>query len=341
MHDRPTLFVRVTDTDGVNGYGEVWCNFPSVAAEHRQRLVQEVAGPSLIQLAPMEYGSVFGALMARLHILAIQSGEWGPLRQVSAGLDAAVHDLAARRAGLPLYKYLNDKSEGRLKAYASGIGPENPAAVAAQASRDGHVAFKVKVGFGQETDQATIEAIRKQIGADAELMVDANQRWTLAEAIGRIAPFAEAGIRWVEEPLAADRPLEEWLSLRENSLIDLAAGENIGTTAGYDRLLETGAVRYVQPDVAKWGGVSQCFELALTVKARGLTYCPHFLGGGVGLLASAHLLAAQGGEGMLEIDTNSNPFREEIAGPLLKLDAGRIRLSDEPGIGAMPDHLFA
>lgn len=341
MRDRPAVFLRVTDDEGVHGYGEVWCNFPNPAAEHRKRLADEVVGPLLLALQPFGDGSVFARLMQRLNVLAIQSGEWGPLRQVAAGLDAAVHDLAARRAGLPLYRYLDGSAAGTLRAYASGIGPERPAAVAESAASAGHAAFKVKVGFGRDTDRATVAAARRAIGPDALLMADANQGWAPDEAAAAIAALAPFGLHWVEEPLAADRPLDEWQALQQASPVDLAAGENVDTEAAYERLMASGAVRYIQPDVAKWGGVSLCLATARAAAGRGLVYCPHFLGGGVGLLTSAHLLAAAGGEGMLEIDTNPNPLRETIAAPLLRIEDGRIRLFDAPGIGPVPDSLFA
>ncbi|WP_204265345.1 hypothetical protein, partial [Enterobacter hormaechei] len=85
--------LRVRDADGAQGFGEVWCNFPSVGAEHRARLALSVVGPALEGLGAVPPSEIFARLMSRLHILAIQSGEWGPLRQVAAGLDMACHDL--------------------------------------------------------------------------------------------------------------------------------------------------------------------------------------------------------------------------------------------------------
>jgi L-alanine-DL-glutamate epimerase-like enolase superfamily enzyme len=93
----------------------------------------------------------------------------------------------------------------------------------------------------------------------------------------------------------------------------------------------------VQPDLGKWGGFSRCLGVADRVSDAGLTFCPHWLGGGVGLLASAHLLAAAGGNGLLEIDSNPNPLRDELAGPLRKLDSGMCTLTDAPGLGEIPD----
>jgi L-alanine-DL-glutamate epimerase-like enolase superfamily enzyme len=70
---------------------------------------------------------------------------------------------------------------------------------------------------------------------------------------------------------------------------------------------------------------------------RGLRYCPHYLGAGIGLRASAHVLAAAGGDGLLEIDSNPNPLRSALAGPLEDLHEGKCRLGDAPGIGVTPD----
>ena len=93
----------------------------------------------------------------------------------------------------------------------------------------------------------------------------------------------------------------------------------------------------MQPDAAKWGGVSGCHALARMIADAGCTYCPHYLGGGVGLLASAHLLAAAGGNGLLELDVNDNPLRDELCGSLREIRDGHATLADAPGLGAEPD----
>jgi D-galactarolactone cycloisomerase len=96
-------------------------------------------------------------------------------------------------------------------------------------------------------------------------------------------------------------------------------------------------VRVVQPDVAKWGGLSGVLPVIRKVRAAGLRYCPHFLGAGIGLLHSAHLLAAVGGDGVLEVDANDNPLRTLLSGPLNEVREGEARLGEAPGIGVEPD----
>ena len=96
-------------------------------------------------------------------------------------------------------------------------------------------------------------------------------------------------------------------------------------------------VRVLQPDIAKWGGLSKCVPIAREALKTGLRYCPHYLGGGLGLLASAHALAAVGGDGLLEIDANPNPLRTTLCGSLTEISNGRASLNDEPGLGIVPD----
>lgn len=332
MRDRPMVLVRVEDEDGLEGWGEAWCNFPTVGAEHRARLVETVIAPLLLGRPYETPQEAFRHLVAHTAVLALQSGETGPLAQAIAGADIAIWDLVARRAGEPLWRLLGGRSP-RLRVYASGINPTDPEKVALTRREEGYTAFKLKVGFGAERDVANLQALRSALGDEAELMVDANQGWTLDQA-AEIAPRLEAfAPRWLEEPLRADAPWNDWQVLGRHTRIPLAAGENLASDDAFDAALHAEALDVVQPDMAKWGGFSGCLPVARRVLSAQLRYCPHFLGGGVGLLASAHLLAAAGGDGLLEIDANPNPLRTALSGPLAKVRDGYVTLGDDPGLG--------
>ena len=106
-------------------------------------------------------------------------------------------------------------------------------------------------------------------------------------------------------------------------------------TEGFERYITAGAIRHLQPDVAKWGGISEVLVHACNALRAGIAVSPHFLGGGIGLLASAHLLAAVGGGGYQEFDANPNPLRERIV-PMPEVRGGRMLLPMAPGIGAEP-----
>lgn len=336
MNDRPMVLVRAEDAHGVTGWGEIWCNFPSVGAEHRARLVHGVLAPLATSRAFDDAPSLFEFLTEQTAVLALQSGEPGPFAQAIAGVDLAVWDLQARRAQQPLWRFLGGTIP-RVRVYASGLNPERPAELAATRRNEGFRAFKLKIGFGKERDLANVAAVRSALGDDVDLMVDANQAWSLDMAVEMAESLEPFYIGWLEEPLRADRPWSEWQTLRDSTNIALAAGENIASEADYRLALEANVLKVVQPDIAKWGGFTKVIPLARRLVAAGIRYCPHWLGGGIGLLASAHALAAVGGGGMLEVDANPNPLRSATCGPLATIVDGGGVLSNRPGLGIDPD----
>lgn len=336
MHDRPMLLLEVRDADGAVGWGEAWCNFPAVGAEHRARLVESVFAPMLDDAARADAAQTFERLTRATAVLAIQSGEPGPIAQCIAGIDMALWDLAARRAAQPLWRFLGG-TDPEVKVYASGLNPDGPERLAAQRQAEGYTAFKLKVGFGADRDLANLRAMRSALGEGAAMMVDANQAWSLEEAL-RMAPrLGDFDLQWLEEPLRADSLHGAWSALAAASPVPLAAGENIAGDAAFDAAMAARVFAVIQPDIAKWGGLTRGLPLARRILGSGARFCPHYLGGGVGLLASAHLLAAAGGGGMLEIDSNENPLRSEACGALAQVQAGTARLTEAPGLGIEPD----
>ncbi|MES2185036.1 MAG: mandelate racemase/muconate lactonizing enzyme family protein [Pseudomonadota bacterium] len=336
MQDRPACLVRVVDEDGQQGWGEIWCNFPSVGAEHRARLAADCVAPLLLGRQWPGPAEAYQALTNTLHVLSLQTGEPGPIAQVVAGIDIALWDLAARKLGKPLWQLFGGTSPA-VRVYASGINPTQPERMAASAAAQGYRAFKLKIGFGEARDTANLRALRAELGANAPLMVDANQAWSLHEAAHMASVLEGHGVDWLEEPVAADTRLEDWKALAARTSIRLAAGENIRGDAEFDAHLANGALRVVQPDIAKWGGFTAGVPLGRRISAHGAWYCPHWLGGGIGLAASLQLKAAVGGAGMVEVDANHNPLRDLFVQPLGTVREGVTTLTTAPGLGVEPD----
>ena len=337
MRDRPAVFVRVQDAEGAVGWGEVWCNFPSCGAEHRARLIDTLIAPLVLQRSFTLPAEAFEWLSAQTSVLAIQTGEYGPIAQCIAGIDIALWDLCARKAKLPWWRYMGGE-RNTVKVYASGLNPTDPEKLASERMTEGYQAFKLKIGFGQDRDLNNLKAMREVIG-DRPLMVDANQGWDLSNASEMIGKLSEFNIAWLEEPLRADRPWPEWQELAKRGTTPLAAGENVTQLEGFATAIHSGVLAVVQPDVAKWGGLSAGLPIAKSILKAGLRFCPHYLGAGIGLLASAHLLAASNCNDILEVDANTNPLRSLTCLPLSDLNNGEMILSDDPGLGALPDML--
>jgi D-galactarolactone cycloisomerase len=334
MHDRPAVLVRVTGKDGLQGWGEVWCNFPAVGAEHRARLVDSCVKPFLCGQPWTSPRQCFDTLSERLHILSIQSGEPGPLAQALAGVDTAIWDMVARRAGQPLWRLLG--GQPTIAVYTSGINPDQPERVAEEKAREGYTAFKLKVGFGDQRDEDNLRALRSAMGPAATLMVDANQAWTKPQAIDMAQRLAAYELAWLEEPLPADAPWEAWRELTNCSPLPIAGGENLRGMNAFQAAMDQGGLAVIQPDLGKWGGFSACLLVARDVLQRNRMFCPHWLGGGIGLTASLHLKAAVGGPGYVEVDSNPNALRDWLLPPDFAVKNGHVTLSDAPGLGAEP-----
>ncbi|MBL8588270.1 MAG: mandelate racemase/muconate lactonizing enzyme family protein [Methylobacteriaceae bacterium] len=335
FRDRPFVLVRVVDRDGTEGWGECWCNWPSVGAEHRARLVVDF-GEGLVGRSFPSPTALFETLSRQLEVLVLQTGEVGPIAQALAGIDIAVWDMVARRADAPLCRVLSNSSASDVAVYVTGINPDEPERFALARQEEGHRAFKLKTGFGAERDQRNLAAMRDALGPSARIMTDANQAFGCEEALAFVRRAAPLDIAWLEEPMRVDAPEHDWRTLASASPIPLAGGENL-RGADLHAAARGEILRFIQPDITKWGGFSGNLPVARSAVAHGKDLCPHVFGGGVALLAGLHLLAAVDGKGMLEVDCHANAGREMIVGDRLRVREGRVAAPDMPGLGAVPD----
>ncbi|MEO1105771.1 MAG: enolase C-terminal domain-like protein, partial [Pseudomonadota bacterium] len=225
-----------------------------------------------------------------------------------------------------------DAPPAAVPAYASGLdGPDLDTLVPPLVDA-GWTAFKLKVGFG-DADARHLSHLRTLTGG-ATLMVDANQAWEMDEAPAQVSRLAAEGLAWIEEPIRADSPIADWRTLIEIGA-PLAAGENLRSEPAFAQAIAAG-IAVIQPDAIKWGGISGVRHVARAARKAGRQWAPHYLAGGIGLAASAHLAAAERAA-YLEVDVNPNPLRDNLLGDAFTVEDGLVRLTDRPGHGAVPD----
>lgn len=337
QHSRALFLVRVTDRDGAQGFGEGFCNWPAFAAEYRASYVRELIAPLLEGHTFDHPTRAFEAMNDGLARLRDQSADHGAVNQAIAAVDGALWDLFARRQGVPLWRCFGADAPAPVTVYASALtGATLDRFLPAALSR-GVEHFKLKVGFSADSDASALRDLSRAVGAGARLMVDANQTWTVDDARERIRSLlAIAPLEWVEEPIRVTEPPAAWALLRAQSGVRIAAGENLYGPQSLAPYLDTHAFDVVQPDIIKWGGLTGTRDVMTRVRATGAEPTPHYLGGGVGLAATAHLIAATGG-GLLEFDVSENPFRDALGNPAERIVAGEYRLPEGPGIGFVPD----
>ena len=123
--------------------------------------------------------------------------------------------------------------------------------------------------------------------------------------------------------------------------VALAAGENHYTRFDFTRVIEDGAVSFLQPDLSKTGGITEGLRIAAMASAWKRQICPHSSLTGLNMAVSIHLLMAIDNAGLFEADVSVNPFREGVAGVPYTLNAdGTVEIGDAPGIGLSVDTDF-
>lgn len=329
------LFVKVTEKSGETGWGEVWCNFPRYGAPHRATIVKKTLEPFLKSRSFSGPGQAWAAMHRASHVLALQSGENGPISAAIAGVDIALWDLVGKRQKQPLWQLLGGRHD-QVSCYASLGRSHDSAELIDQGLRRGFKGFKLRVWDDVDQHIGAYVAARKQIGDSLELMADANSSWPLDKAADMIQGFAGLNLSWVEEPLPVDAPTEVWQDLAKRSPVKLAGGENMLSRETFEYHIGTGVFSVLQPDLCKWGGFSGGVPLSRRIVASGARFCPHIFSGTPGLLASGHLLAsADTTDGSLEYGIEYNPPRDDFMTHTLA--DGKLVLGDAPGLGVVLD----
>jgi L-fuconate dehydratase len=154
-----------------------------------------------------------------------------------------------------------------------------------QACRDaiaaGWTHFKVKVGASSEDDRQRVALVREAIGPSRTLMIDANQRWEVAEAIVRVKALSEFDLLWIEEPTSPDDVLGHATIARAVAPIGVATGEHCANRVLFKQLLQANAISFCQIDSCRLGGINENLAVMLMAAKFGVPVCPH--AGGVGL----------------------------------------------------------
>lgn len=334
---RSMALVSVTCSDGITGYGESWTNYPSWAGAERAATIRCGVAPLL---AGRDAGAValrHAELVAGLVPLGRQWGAPGPIAQAISGADIALWDRYGRSRGQPVCALLGGAIRDAVPVYASSLGPAGVAGQAADCAARGFDFIKLKAGFGPDTDAANLAAARAGAGPEVSLAVDANQRWTLEEAVAMGGALRAAGVTWVEEPVAGNA-LADIEEFHRRTGLRVALGENLYLAGAFGPYLQSEAVAAVQPDVSKTGGITELAVICEQARAAGKPVIPHLYGGAVALAATLQLAACCPAVERIEYDIRSNPLRDPLIRDAPVPAAGLLPIPMGPGLGIELSH---
>ena len=269
--------VTVTTEDGVSGVGEVGFGRIAGAPQALGALIEH-------ELKPLVLKQDLGYIRA-IHQEMLRETEYHGSTGLAmfgiAAVDTALWDCLGKTLGVPCWQLWGRVNEC-IRAYAMvgwlNYTDEEVQEICTRAVGQGFRAVKIKVGYPTlQEDIRRVQVVRQAVGDQIEIMVDANQSLTTAEAIRRGRAFEQLGCVWWEEPLPAD-DLEGYAALAHALDIPVATGENLYTPADFARFLQRDAVDIIQPDLRRGGGPTALLQIGLLAHAFRRPYASH--GGG-------------------------------------------------------------
>ncbi|HYE94101.1 MAG TPA: mandelate racemase/muconate lactonizing enzyme family protein [Terriglobales bacterium] len=318
--------VRVRDADGAEGVGYTYTVGTGGRAAHA--LIAHDLAPLLAGRDPERIEELWQAMWWHVHY----GGRGGAQVLAISAIDIALWDLRARRQGAPLWRVLGG-FDPRVPCYAGGIDLDFTVdALLRQTDENlarGFRAIKMKVGRPTlREDVERVRAMRGHLGADFPLMVDANMRWSVDDAIRAARALRELDVVWLEEPTIPDDVPGHVRIVREGG-VPIAAGENLHTLHEFRQLIAAGGVTFPEPDVTNCGGVTAFMKVCHLAEAFNLPVTSHGAHD-----VTVHLLAAVPNRSYLE--AHGFGLDRFIETPL-RIEAGVAVAPERPGHGIVFD----
>jgi L-alanine-DL-glutamate epimerase-like enolase superfamily enzyme len=275
---------------------------------------------------------------------SIYYGRRGVAIQAISGIDIALWDIAGKFYGQPVHILLGAKWRDRVRAYASTLFRPTADAIREAAKRylgEGFTAVKFGWGvFGKnpKLDLKLVEAARKELGDDHDLMIDTGwfvertpkQAIQLARDLEQFQPY------FLEEMLHPE-DYDGYRTLSEAANVNIACGEQEATEWGFEQLLERGQVDILQPDLTRCGGFTTARKIVHMAERANRLVIPHSWSSDLLTAASLHLNAYQRRGVFVEFNTSQGPLSRALVKNPLQLSDGYIKVPDGPGLGVEVD----
>lgn len=326
------MIVKITADNGLQGFGEA----PPTAVitgDTRESIASAVCNyiaPAITGMSLDDPEEVFAAMEKSI----------AKNTSAKAAVDMALYDLCAKEKGIPLFRLLAGGDEAQIRTELqtdltiSVNETDEMVRDSIKAVREGYRILKVKVGKGGDKDVERIREIRKAVGPDVTLRVDANQGWTREEAVSTIGKMEDAltDIELVEQPVSC-HDFKGLKYVTEHVSTSILADESVFSAEDAERIIEEHAADMINIKLMKTGGIRQALKICGMAEKSGI---PCMMGcmleSAVSVSAAAHLAGARSIIRMCDLDGPSlcaeNPY---TGGPVYK--GSSILLKEAPGIG--------
>lgn len=344
----PWVFVRVETADGFVGWGE-GTNYPGVRpiATAVETLASVVIGQSAWNIE---------ALWQRMYRFMYYNGMGGIVLAAISGIDMALYDIVGKKLGVPVYKMLGGLAHEKLRTYANGwtdgLGktPDEYAARTKELVAKGYTGCKLDPFFNtpmnREVTQpdlrlaaAIVKAIREAGGPDYDIAIDVHGRWNTKSTLEIIRALEPHRLFFYEEAVPPEN-VAAMAEVQRNTQTPLATGERIFGRHGFRELLEKQAVRIIQPDLARTGGITETKKIAAMADTYYIPVAPHNPNGPLCTLASMHVCFSIPNFLILEYFEKDEPIFNDLIPGGLKRDIQGVYPTTTPGLGANVTEAF-
>ena len=335
---RDAMLIRVTTDNGIKGYA------PGPAHERARTEINDVIQPFLLDKDPRHWKE-----------FDFKGGL--EIQKTFRAVEVAVIDAAAKYEECPMSELIGGRKRDRIKLYGSAgmyMKPEGFAEEAAAIAAMGFPAYKMRPSQGPEDDLRAVELMRKAVGPDIGLMIDAHSWWrmgdksysfeTVAQLVRQMETYRPT---WIEEPLPPDDH-KAYRKLMDLNCTTIATGEHEQEEAGFMDLIDKRCANYIQMDVCCQGGFEMGRRIFDKCADAGLRFAFHSWGSMLEVIAAAQIgicwnedvvewleypcYANNGKPGMYPF-----PISDEILAAPLELEGGHLIVPKGHGLGVEID----
>jgi L-alanine-DL-glutamate epimerase-like enolase superfamily enzyme len=333
------LIVKVHTDEGITGIADcdshphimkAFIDAPSYLHAFSEGLKYAVIGEN-----PFEYDKIW----TKMYQSSFYQGRRGAAIHAMSAIDIAIWDIIGKATGQPVSIMLGGRNHEKIKAYASTLFRNTPEEMKDAIQKYRSLGYKaVKFGWGIVNKEPSrvvslVEAARKEVGNEMDIMVDGIWTPDVKLAIQLVKELEKLNVFFVEEPLNSDN-LEGYKKLANAVDMRIACGEQLGGLYEYKQLLTEGDVDIIQPDVSRAGGLTEVRKLVTMVEQAGKLLIPHAWTSDVLTAASLHLNSYQKYPVFQEFCTNDTPLSRDLVINPLQLDAdGYVHVPTTPGLG--------
>lgn len=336
----PQLLVQITAEDGLTGLGECWWGVSPAAPEIKDlnlppaAMVDPIAGTVDHILSPLLTGKDAERIEERWQEMirfAYRYGDEGIVRCAVSGIDLALWDLCAKKINAPVVQLLGGKVKNRVRAYASLPPLRDETLVRREAERALSQGFSGVKLHELETKMARL--VRDAVGPQMAVMFDVNGHFSMAGAIEAARQLLADDIFWFEEPTWPMRDHGAMARVRRETGICIAAGENEFNLESFERLMTSGAVDYVMPEISKIGGLTAAAKISELAGRCNLPISPHGFRVGPALYANVHWALSCPHSDWVEVPFLPQGYAFPAGIPLPPLEGGMITIPEGAGLG--------